>query len=452
MRYELFIAKRYLRPQGGATFIFHLTVISMTGVALGVAALITVLSVMNGFANDIRSKILLGQSHIILKYWDGLANYETLLSSFATIPNVRACSPIIQSWGALYPTDYTSREPFFINFVGIDPDLEPPVTGIEEKIIAGSLDGFRQEMEKKDPGKTVKITDVAPSKPAGILIGKELAASMFGIYEPANLTKAEKNQLYQSVLGQRLTLISVPDQTESLTTGITRDKIFVIEGIFESGYYQYDFSWVYMSLPAAQYLLELPEQITQIQFRLHNYTEAATEKTYETLFTANKSLAGHGAPQTWMQFNSTFFEALLIEKITMRYILMIIIFVATFNIIATLFMVVTEKTRDIGLLRAIGAGRRNILFIFIFLGLIIGAIGAGFGVAGGFFLCKIIQWFPIQMPGGGQIYYVKYLPCEMEAIDFITVSLYTMTVSFLASLYPAFRASRLVPVEALRFN
>jgi lipoprotein-releasing system permease protein len=136
----------------------------------------------------------------------------------------------------------------------------------------------------------------------------------------------------------------------------------------------------------------------------------------------------------------------------MNYILKIIILVATFKIIATLFMVVTEKTRDIGLLRAVGAGRRNILKIFLTLGVLVGLIGASLGVLGGFTICTILQMFPPELPGEGRIYYLKYLPCEMEVMDFISVAGYTFVVSFLASIYPAVRAARLSPVDALRFS
>ncbi|MBD3268301.1 FtsX-like permease family protein [bacterium] len=452
MRYEWFIAKRYLRPQGGATFIFHLTIISMTGVALGVAALVTVLSVMNGFGNDIREKILLGQSHVIQTYWDGLENWQKFIPHFQEVENVEACSPIIKSWGALYSTDYRGQGRYAVTFVGIDPALEPNVTGLKEKLIAGDLQGLEEEMKPASTDKKVKITDVPKPKPAGIIIGKELAKSLFAIGGTDHLSDEEKKKVYEAVIGQSVTLIAVPDQAESLSMGATNDKIFTIEGVFESGFYQYDYGMVYISIPSAQYLLELPHRITQIQFRLGDYSESATRSTQKEIRELNSKLTGFGVTETWMQFNQVYFEALAIEKTTMRYILMIIIFVATFNIIATLFMVVTEKTRDIGLLRAIGAGRGNVMCIFIILGLIVGILGTGAGVSIGFFLCKIIQWYKIQIPGGGEVYYLKYLPCDMQLLDFIGVSIYTTIISFLASLYPSIRASKLVPVDALRFS
>ena len=150
--------------------------------------------------------------------------------------------------------------------------------------------------------------------------------------------------------------------------------------------------------------------------------------------------------------NKIFFDALKIEKRTMDLILKIIILVATFNIIATLFMVVMEKTRDIGLLRAMGAGRKNVMLIFILLGIIVGTMGASLGVGLGYAVCRFIQIFQIEMPGDNSIYYLKYVPCHMEIWDFLWVCVYTVTVSFLASIYPAVRASRLAPVDALRFS
>ncbi len=450
MRYEWFVAKRYLRPQGGATFIFHLTLISTVGVALGVASLITVLSVMNGFGNYLRSKILQVRSHIVFYYdnYGGIGNYDQVLSEFAKIPNVAACSPTIKEWGFLYPV--SSRIPFAVNFVGIDPDYETKVTGLEQFMITGSLDGLRREKRPPESGRKVKITELAQSKKHGIVIGKELATAMFHIGEVEGESKA---QSYNRALGQRINLITLRQDTDTVSLDQTSTDQFVVEGVFESGHYEYDSTMVYISIPAAQTLLGLEDHITEIQFRLYDYSIDKTNRTGLDIYNKNQELLGRvGYGQTWMSMNQTFFQALDIEKRTMDYILKIIILVATFNIIATLFMVVTEKTRDIGLLRAIGAGRKNIMLIFILLGLIVGALGAGLGVAGGFSICKVLQMFPPEMPGEGRVYYLKYLPCEMDIMDFVWVSVYTLIVSFLASIYPAVRAARFTPVDALRFS
>lgn len=464
MRYEWFIAKRYLRPQGGATFIFHLTLISMGGVAVGVAALITVLSVMNGFGNDLRAKILQGQSHILLRYPDGLSSYRPLIAKFSEVENVMASNPAVMNFGVLFPTDMGGSSRVVVEFVGIDPQYLPVKQGTEKspitfQLIAGSLEGLSREINPQPISEEkIKLTEITkrvreqPRKTAGIIIGKELASALFGLGQYYGEKEGSKNEIYSHALGNRITLISIPENTESLTTDVTVHRQYIVEGVFETGHYDFDSSWVYISLPAAQSQLSMADEINTIQFWLNSYSEEKTEETWYKLYELNRQLVGMGYVETWMQSRRAFFEALKIEKRTMNYILKIIILVATFNIIATLFMVVTEKTRDIGLLRAVGAGRRNVLYIFLFLGVLVGAMGALMGVTGGYILCTIIQMFPPELPGEGRIYYLKYLPCEMEAWDFISVSLYTFAVSFLASIYPAVRASRLVPVEALRFS
>lgn len=456
MRYEWFIAKRYLRPQGGATFIFHLTLISMIGIALGVASLITVLSVMNGFGNYLRSKMIQVQSHLVMKYnyGGGIENYEALIDEFNQIENVASCSPVIMNWGLLYPGTQVRNQPYFISMIGIDAKRETSVSGLSDNLIAGSLIGLTEE-ETVPSSEKVGITDLLnkpkQSKRPGIVIGKELASLLYAI--PAYETdQVNSNDLFNSVLGNVITLVTLSEDDMSLEQVPVTSNQFVIEGVFESGHYQFDSSLVYISLPAAQRLLGIPNKATDIHFRLHDYTPEATKKTAIDVFAKSREFYSYGFPRTWMDINETFFHALDIEKRTMDYILKIIILVATFNIIATLFMVVTEKTRDIGLLRAIGAGRANIMSIFILLGLIVGSLGVLLGVAGGYGICTFIQWFPIEMPGEGQVYYLRHLPCDMELLDFVWVSIYTMGVSFLASIYPAIRASRFVPVDALRFT
>ncbi len=453
MRYEWFIAKRYLHPRGGATFIFHLTLISIAGVALGVASLITVLSVMNGFANDLRSKILEGRSHIVMKYFEGLEDYRSYLPLFSSVDNVAACSPVIMKWGMLFPTDFHHYTQNAVYFFGVDPTLESQVTHIDQKIIAGSMENLQEPLQETDNKEPIQITELAdmasPRETApGIVIGRELATFLFSVPETEDNQKA-----FEKVLGMRITLITVPNESESITMGATKSAIFKVVGVFESGHYEFDSSWVYISISSAQYLLDIPGQVTDIHFRLNDHTKQKTTETWKQIYEINRRhIETRGYAETWMQMNKTFFNALEIEKLTMNYILKIIILVATFNIIATLFMVVTEKTRDIGLLRAVGAGRRNIMRIFLLLGIFVGTIGAVIGVIGGFGICTLIQWFPPELPGEGQIYYLKYLPCEMEWMDFLGAALYTMLVSFLASIYPAVRASRLIPVEALRFS
>ncbi len=450
MRYEWFIAKRYLKPQGGATFIFHLTLISMIGVALGVASLVVVLSVMNGFTYEIRGKILEGISHIIIKYENGIEDYEKQLPLFEDLENVEAVSPAILDAGALYVTDARNPRQVFVSFVGVDPDVD--VTNIKSKIKVGGVDRLRAQPEQ-DANEMVSLNQLENSLEEtnpGIIIGKDLAAILFGLYKIDNTINEE---YLEQVIGQRVTLITIPKQVDTYATGAIQKLIFRIDGIFDSGNYEFDSSWVYLSIPSAQYLLNFNDRVSFFQFRLHDYSEEQTETTWDDVFRLNQQMnGGMGFVQTWRDMRRNYFDAIEMEKVTMTIILRIIILVATFNIIATLFMVVTEKTRDIGLLRAIGAGRKNILVLFLTLGTLIGSIGVILGLLIGYGLCLFIQVYPIQLPGGGSIYYLRYIPCKPELIDFIWVMVYTFFISLLASVYPAFRASRAIIVDSLRFS
>lgn len=449
MRYEWFIAKRYLRPQGGATFIFHLTLISMIGVALGVASLVVVLSVMNGFANDLRSKILEGISHVIIQYPRGLEDYDEFIPHYKELDNVDAVSPAIIDWGAIFVTDLVDRRREAVTFVGIDPERD--VSNVKDKIVVGSIDSLAEAPEPPS-GELVPLDvleDQAELDNPGAVIGVELAAKLFGAYT-VNGT-VDKEQL-KFVIGQSLTLITLPKQVDTITSGVAERLILRVDGVFETGNYEFDSTWIYMSLPAAQQILSLGDRVTHIQFRLHDHSLEATEKTYWNVIDLKNDLSSGGYVQTWQEMRRAYFEALEMEKFTMTIILRIIILVATFNIIATLFMVVTEKTRDIGLLRAIGAGRRNVMFLFLSLGILIGLIGVFLGLGLGYAVCLFIQVYPIELPGGGSIYYLRYIPCEPEATDFFWVTVYTFIISLLASVYPAFRASRAVIVDSLRFS
>lgn len=450
MRYEWFIAKRYLRPQGGATFIFHLTLISMIGVALGVASLVVVLSVMNGFAYDVRSKILEGISHVIIKYDHGIADYEKQLPQFAEIKNVKAVSPAIIDAGALYVTDARDPNQMFVTFLGIDPDLD--VSNIKSKIKHGSIGPLRktEESQSDEMVSLDQLEEESKQEDPGIIIGSELAASLFGLYK---LDSSIEDDMLQQVIGRRLTLITVPKMTDTFTTGVVQKLIFRIDGVFETNNYEFDSSWVYMSIPSAQFLLNLDNRITLLQFMLNDFSEEKTEETWTDIYNFNRRMnGGVGFVQTWKDMRSAYFEAIKMEKVTMTIILRIIILVATFNIIATLFMVVTEKTQDIGLLRAIGAGRKNILMLFLSLGTLIGFIGVIAGLLIGYALCIFIQVYPIELPGGNSVYVLRYIPCKPELMDFMWVMFYTFLISLLASIYPAFRASRAVIVDSLRFS
>jgi lipoprotein-releasing system permease protein len=461
MRYEWFIAQKYLKPKGGATFIFLLTMISMTGVALGVASLITVLSVMNGFGHFLRSSMIQVSSHIIMEYPDngGLSDPEAIMTELEKLPNVDACSPMVSKWGLIQRTDYPINDTNRVNivsFVGIDPEREAKVTGIKDFLVTGSFDGFKEEKRPPESSEMMKLDQLVAQRSGekklpGIIIGTEMAGSFFVI----NSTKdTPDEEAYKYVIGQRLTIMTMPNDVVSFAEAEPSERTFAVEGVFKTGNYEYDSALVYTSLLSAQTMLEIPQgRVPALQFKLHDHSQDATDQSLMNISSRSQEMLGRSpSGNTWMRQHQVFFRALAYEKLVMDCILKIIILVATFNIIATIFMVVTDKTRDIGLLRAIGAGRKNIMLIFIFFGLIVGALGVTLGITGGLGVCTFIKTVPITLPGDGQVYYMKYLPCRMIFSDFLWVSVYTMVISFLASIYPAIRASRLVPVDALRFS
>lgn len=449
MRYEWFIAKRYLRPLGGATFIFHLTLISMAAVALGVASLIVVLSVMNGFGDYLRSIILEVRSHVVIRYPSGVSNYDQLLDNFSNIDNVEAVSPVIMDYGFLT----TRGQQTAVVFLGIDPKQETEVTGLGQHVFLGDPDQLAPQAAPASATGAVSIFELeerAQEQPLKIFLGKELGRNLFGIYESEDLSMQEN---YEPYIGERVRILAIPKGRGSPTLSAANSSIFTVAGFFETGHYEYDSSMAYISIPAAQHLLNLPGQVNRLQFRLADHSPEATNQTVNDIIEVNQQIStARGLIDTWQSMNQNFFNALEIEKLTMNIILRIIILVATFNIIATLFMVVTEKTRDIGLLRALGAGRRNVMMIFMGLGVLIGALGAIAGAGIGYGICTFIQTYPIELPGDGGIYYLKYLPCVMKPADFFWATLYTFLVSFLASIYPSLRAARFMIVDALRFS
>ncbi len=462
MRYEWFVAKRYLKPEGRVTFIFIIALLSMAGVALGVAALIVVLSVMNGFGTDLRSKILGGVSHIICAtYADtSLPDDPNLSNVFTQDPNVIAAAPLIDNMGLAQAED--AGEPYPVAVRGIAPAWENAVTDLDSKIIAGNMDRLRRENKSppKEQGGMIPIIQAEESEPPGILIGRELARYFFGIYIPNRASEREEAEALRTALGRTITITAIPQSVDSPEGGRPHHRTFEIVGVFATGHYEFDLSWTYISLRDAQYLYQMPGRVDAVTMRLKDHSEQATWDTAHRLRTLiDEYNVGRpqdeqilGLPRTWMDVNRTFFEALMIEKTVMAYILRIIILVATFNILTTLFMVGMVKTRDIGLLRAVGATKAGILRIFMSLGCLIGGIGVGSGLVVGLILCQLIKVLRISLPGDGQIYYLQYLPVLVEWGDILGVVLYTFVVSLLASLFPAYWAARQQPVDSLRYS
>ncbi|HEA46813.1 MAG TPA: lipoprotein-releasing ABC transporter permease subunit [bacterium] len=406
MRYPLFIALRYLKGGRGSPFLSVITLISITGVTLGVAALIITLSVMNGFHEDLRDKIVGTNAHLVIlkEGAEGLANYKELGRRVERMNHVLATAPFI--FGQAMIRSSTSSLGVVIR--GIDIDKEAKVTALAENIIKGRL---------KDFG------------PNSLILGKELAMSL------------------GADVGEWVRVIS--PRGIAMPVGMKpRFKSFKVTGIFATGMYEYDSTLAYVTLDSAQGLFGMGEVVTGLQVKIDNIHQAGKmDKGIQ------KELGYPYWVRNWMELNSNLFAALRMEKITMTVILVLIILVATFNIASALIMKVIRKTKEIGILKAMGAQRKSIMSIFILEGLIIGLMGTLLGT----FIGSLISFLQdkyhfVKLPGGGEIYYISILPISMKGSDILLIILATIGISLLATLYPAWRGARLDPVEAIRYE
>jgi lipoprotein-releasing system permease protein len=415
MSYELFIARRYLRSKRKVKFISVITLFSVGGVFVGVAALIIVLAVMNGFESEVRTRIVGTTADInVLSFQDdGMERYQEILPVIEQVDHVVAAAPFVY-YKAAIRSKYRSDG---ILVRGIDPRLEGGVTNLEQNIIGGSLDfdppAASGETQKELPG---------------IVLGTTLA------------------ELLGATLDQRVTLLSLRDTGDAASWMVPRAAQFRVVGIFETGMYEYDSALAYISIPAAQKLFELGDRITGIQVK--------TDDLYQAGSVAQAIGQALGYPfytVDWMHMHKNLFSWMTLEKWGMFIVLSLIVIVATFNIISTLIMVVMEKTKDIGILKSMGASSGSILRIFMFEGLLVGLVGTLLGCLGGYLICWAQETFRIfSLPA--EIYFINTLPIEMKVLDFVKVAAAAMGLCFLATVYPARKAARLVPVDAIRYE
>jgi len=409
MKFEFFVAGRYLRAKGRLSFISIISGIFVGGVLIGVAALTIVLSVMNGFEDEVQKRIVGTNAHIILLSHDekGFKADDELLRRVETVPGVEGAAPFVYSKGMISAGEFSDG----IAIKGIDLSRERQVTDVYRNI--------SPSIESIDPEDGLK----------GIVLGQYLA-----------------NTLGVSA-GDEVILTSPLQGSATIFGMIPRVKKFKVVGIFTSGMYDYDSSLGYISIPAAQDFLGLAGYVTGVEIKVRDMYKAPqiAQSVVSTL---------GGFPYTasnWIELNRNLFSWMKTEKIVMFIILMLIVAVAAFNIISTLIMVVMEKRRDIGILKSMGATSRSVMRIFIAEGVAVGLIGTVLGCLTGFVGCYLLQKYKfITLPG--DVYFIDKLPVKMEAGDFLMVALVAVGVCFAATLYPSWKASRLVPVEAIRYE
>jgi lipoprotein-releasing system permease protein len=409
MRFELAIALRYLKARRRQAFLSVVSLIAVLGFTLGVMALIVALALMTGFQEDIQSKILGASAHLMVYSSGsrGISDYRSIMRVVSSDPAVQSVSPVVYGKVMVYSAGGANG----IIVKGIDPGLEGKVTELAAKIDKQVL------AELKNPG----------AERDGIVLGYDLAASL----------RVQRGDL--------VTLVS-PDSMLSPLGMMPKFKKFKVLGEFNSGLYEYDTSWALVSMNTAQRLFSLGSSVSLVEARIDDIYSAE-----EIARRLQKTLGPHYVVNNWIHQNKSLFSAMKLEKIMLFITIGLIVLVASFNVISTLVMMVLDKTSDIAILMAMGCTSRQIMRIFMLQGILIGVagtiLGALLGVAGSWVMdhYKVIQ-LPLD------VYFIPYLPFRVRPVDFATITLTALAISFVSTLYPALRASRINPAEALRYE
>jgi lipoprotein-releasing system permease protein len=410
MSFESFVGGRYLRVRQKQAFVTLIAVLSMAGITLGVMALIVVIAVMKGFDGELRKGILGGQSHVILKLEDGaVTGYNRLIKEVEKINGVEAATPFCDVLGVLRSKYGTSGA----KIKGIDPST------------AGRVMKTLTDVFLPDDASLINQESKQVTLPA-IVLAKELAYNL-GVKK-----------------GDIISLIS-PGKLRSSIIPMPVVKQFEVSGFFISGYYEFDSSFAYIHLKDAQKVLRMGDSVTGIEVRVKDMFKAG--KIAELI---DAKLGVPYQTQDWIQLNQALFDATKKERRTMFTILILTILVATVNIAGTLIMLVIGKTRDIAILKAMGATNNSIRKIFVFNGMILGVIGSGLGLGLGLLLCTILKHYDITKLTGGIFYHMETIPVKLEILDIISIIFATLLICYLATLYPARQAAKINPVDSIR--
>jgi len=426
MQFELFVAARYLRAKRRQAVIGIITVISIIGVAAGVASLIIALAINNGFRQDLQDRLLGSTSHINLLRVesDGMRNWQDLLSRLEKQPHVVAGAP------AIYEQVLISRGARAQGAVlkGINPQDERKVSDLLDSVRNGSADALEESASQ--PAQTTSSEDASRSQVISlppIILGKDMA-----------------DQLGAPV-GSLVTVTS--PQGELTPFGIVpKYKRFKVAGVFSSGFYDYDSNWAFIRLSDAQKLFDLGDVVSVLEFKVDDIYRAPE------IAQKLEAEAGKGFMSTnWMEQNRALFRALRLERVVTFITIGLIVFVAALNILISLIMMVMEKTRDIAVLVSMGAKKRQIRRIFIYQGMLIGVIGTVLGLIAGYALSWMGGHYHL-VSLSAEIYSIDYVPFAPRAQDGVLVAIVAIGISFIATLYPSWSAASVLPAEALRYE
>ncbi|BCX82170.1 lipoprotein-releasing system permease protein [Methylomarinovum caldicuralii] len=409
----LFLALRYTRAKKRTHFISFITLTSILGIALGVTALITVLSVMNGFQSELRERILGMTSHVTITGYDGkLSDWRSLVARLEGRPHIVGSAPYVEAQVMVS----AGRRASGGMLRGILPQREGQVSAVVDKLVAGSLGGL-------EPGRF------------GIVLGSELAHYL-GVW-----------------IGDKVTVIT-PQMTTTPAGILPRLKRFTVVGVFDVGMYEYDRNMALVHLEDAARLLRLGRAVSGLRLKLDDLFLAP-----RIAADLNESLGPGYFVTDWTRLHSNFFRAVQMEKRVMFIILMLIVAVAAFNIVSTLVMVVTDKRADIAILRTQGMTPGGVMAVFMLLGAIIGLVGTLAGVAGGVALAlnvetivpAIERLFGIHFLAA-DVYYISELPSELHWDDVWQIAAMAFGLTLLATLYPSWQAAKVKPAEELRYE
>lgn len=422
------VALSHLRSRRSEAGINVITTVSILGVTIGVTALIMVLAVMEGFEIDLRDKILGSNAHLVVLNYEGNFDLgDDTLDRIENIEGIAAAAPFVYSEMMIRSTQGAAG----VVFKGIDPEYTPKVTNLVESLEIGP-DGPVSTIEEQSSLLSglakPEVTDAEESLKPGIFIGKELAQELY-------VTAGDVVHIINPI-GGGVGIMGVP----------TPDvRSFRVAGIFHTGMYEYDTKWTYVLIEEAQRFLKLESKINGIEVQVHDIDNAP-----DLAFAVQTELDYPFFLRHWMELNSKLFAALKMEKIVMGLILSLIVMVASLNIVGTLILVVLTRGREISILRAMGASSKQILHVFMLEGVIIGFVGTIVGTILGLTGCYFLDQY--QFPLDTDVYYMDTLPVVVEPQTVLTVVITAIAISFLATIYPALVASKMDPVEGLRYE